>query len=279
MTKIYDRKTKQIQSIPQYGGSFLDFLYGNPFGRILLRLANSHLLSNVYGLYAHSRLSHKKIETFCRKNHIDTENTDQYKTFSDFFTREEKREIARDKNALISPADSKLLCYKISDDNLIKIKHSTYSIDDLICQDSRMYKNGYCLVFRLTIDDYHRYCFIDDGEIADQKHIKGRLHTVSSFSNKYKVFAQNDRIVNHLQTENFGRIIQIELGAMLVGRIKNHDIEMFKKGEEKGYFDFGGSTIVILADDKIKIDQDILEQSRKGIETKVNYGERIGERC
>jgi phosphatidylserine decarboxylase len=74
-------------------------------------------------------------------------------------------------------------------------------------------------------------------------------------------------------------MIQIEVGAMLVGRIKNANKTTFKKGEEKGYFDFGGSTVVLLVNKDIKIDDDILAQSAKGIETKVSYGERIGEKC
>ena len=93
------------------------------------------------------------------------------------------------------------------------------------------------------------------------------------------MFAQNDRVVNFLDLENFGAMIQIEVGALLVGRIKNHNIADFKKGEEKGFFELGGSTIILLTRKNIKIDDDILEQSAQGIETKVNYGERIGELC
>ena len=79
-----------------------------------------------------------------------------------------------------------------------------------------------------------------------------------------------------LKTRNFGTMIQIEVGALLVGKIQNHPVTEFKKGDEKGYFELGGSTIILLTQSNIAVDEDILENSRKGIETKVHYSERIG---
>ena len=279
MTRVYDRKTRKVTEVPQYGGGGLNFLYNNPFGRVILRFVSGHLCSNIYGAYNHSRLSRHSIKSFIAKNHMEIENPEQYKSFSEFFTRKEQRTVDEGRNVLISPADSKLLCYDINPDQIIKIKHTKYSVRDLIDQDCEGFEGGHCLVFRLAVDNYHRYCFADDGEMLEKKHIKGRLHTVSSFSDKYKVYIQNDREMSILQTKHFGKMIQIEVGAMLVGRIKNVDKTTFKKGEEKGYFDFGGSTVVLLVNKDIKIDDDILAQSAKGIETKVSYGERIGEKC
>ena len=69
----------------------------------------------------------------------------------------------------------------------------------------------------------------------------------------------------------------MEVGALLVGKIINYDYDKFKKGEEKGYFLPGGSTIVIIANN-IKPDKDILEYSNKGIETIVKVGEKVGEK-
>ena len=172
--------------------------------------------------------------------------------------------------------------YKIEDDLTIKVKQSMYTIEDLIQDklDLDQFKNGNCLVFRLSMDNYHRYCYVDDGKIESTKRIKGKLHTVSSISNKHKVYSQNTRVCSYINTENFGKIICIEVGALTVGKINNRDEINCKKGEEKGYFELGGSTIIILTNDKVKIDNDILEYSNQGIETKVKYGERIGKvRC
>lgn len=279
MTKVFDRETGEVSEVAQYGGAGLKFLYGNPFGRVLLRFVSGHLCSNLYAAYNRSRCSRKKIRPFAEKHHMKIGDLAQYGSFADFFTRQEARKISKTKTALISPADSKLLCYPINSRQIVKIKQTQYSIRDLVGRDFDGFEKGHCLVFRLAVDDYHRYCFVDDGEIAEQKHIKGRLHTVSSFSDQYRVFAQNDRVVNLLKTKHFGDIIQVEVGAMLVGRINNHDLRVFKKGEEKGYFDLGGSTIVLLVKDGIKIDEDVLAHSAQGIETKVSYGEKIGGIC
>ena len=168
------------------------------------------------------------------------------------------------------------MCYQIDDRELVKIKNSVYSIEDLVGEDVSGYAGGTCLVFRLAMNDYHRYCYVDSGKLIRTKHIKGCLHTVSSLSDKYRVYVQNDRIINILETNHFGEIIQIEVGALLVGRIKNRNLSRFEKGEEKGHFEMGGSTIVLLLKKGITIDEDIIKQSKNNVETIVKYGEKIG---
>lgn len=276
MTKIYNRITKQTTSVEQYGAQKLKFLYENPFGRVLLKVASGHLYSKLNASYNNSRLSKKKIVPFVEKYKMNISGVDDYNSFAEFFSRKEDRKISDNKDDLISPADAKLLCYKIDDKQLIKIKNTVYSVNDLSGFDTTEYAGGDCLVFRLAMDDYHRYCFIDSGKVLKSKHIKGRLHTVSSISDKYRVFAQNDRIASLLDTDHFGKVIQIEVGAMLVGRIVNYPKKQFRKGDEKGYFMLGGSTVVILLKKGFYIDEDIIEHSQKGIETKVKYGEKIG---
>ena len=267
----------------QYGEKRLKFLYNTCFGRLLLKFAIMPVFSKINGIYNNTRLSKRKIDKFVQKYNINLSEYEkrEYKSFNDFFTRKKvKIKIDENKTDFISPADSKLLIYKIEDELKVKIKNSTYTLPELINKNENLenYLNGYCLVFRLAMDDYHRYCFIDKGQVEEQYHIKGKLHTVSSISNKHKIYSQNSRICNYLKTENFGDIIVIEVGALLVGKIRNHNIKKFEKGQEKGYFELGGSTIVILAQNNIKIDKEIIKNSLKGIETKVKYGEKIGEK-
>lgn len=282
MKKIYNRKTNKLEDEGQYGGKYLNFLYNNAFGRILLKLIISPIFSKINGVYNKSFMSKRKVNKFIEQYKIDITQFEKenYKSFNEFFTRKKKNVVFnKEKNIFISPAESKLLVYKISDDLKIKIKQSVYTINELLNKefDAEKYKNGNCLVFRLSMDNYHRYCYIDNGKIEQIDEIKGKLHTVSSISNNHKIYSQNSRICNYIKTENFGDLIYIEIGALLVGKINNYEIETFKKGEEKGYFELGGSTIVILTQNNLKIDEDILEYSKKDIETKVEYGERIGE--
>ena len=206
----------------------------------------------------------------------------EYVSFSDFFTRKIKpgrRPFDEDPSAVISPADSKLLCYDIGNDLKFAVKGSVYTPDEIVGNniDLSSFAGGNAIVFRLSMDDYHHYCHIDSGRISGSYEIKGKLHTVSSISSKYKIYKENHRIVNVMDTDHFGRVIYIEVGALLVGRIKNNGLTVFEKGQEKGYFEQGGSTIVIFFEKgKINVDDDILEMSGNGIETKVRMGERIG---
>ena len=186
------------------------------------------------------------------------------------------------KESLISPCDSKLTVYKINGRSIFRIKNSYYRIADLLCNDfiARRYKGGYCMIFRLCVDDYHRYCYIDNGTKTENVHINGELHTVNPIAlEKYNIYKRNSREYTMLHTENFGDVVYIEVGAMLVGRIKNHHLNTHHvvKGAEKGMFEYGGSTIVLLFEkDTVSVDSDILVNSAKGYETVVRYGEKIG---
>jgi len=283
MKVICDRKTNEHIEVGQYGEKRLEFLYNTFFGRILLKIVIMPFFSKINGIYNNTTFSKRKISKFVKKYNMNLTDYEkkEYKSFNDFFTRKKVGiNIDENKSDFISPADSKLLIYKIKDELKVQIKNSTYTLSELLdCEnDLEKYLNGYCLVFRLAMDDYHRYCFVDDGQVKNQKYIKGKLHTVSSISNKHKIYSQNSRICNYLKTDNFGDIIVIEVGALLVGKIKNHNNKIFKKGQEKGYFELGGSTIVILVQNNVKIDRDIIENSLNGIETTVKYGEKIGEK-
>ena len=92
------------------------------------------------------------------------------------------------------------------------------------------------------------------------------------------VYGKNCRELTLLDTEQCGKVAYIEVGAMMVGRINNNHREKFERGEEKGYFSFGGSTIVLLyKKDCITLDGDIAENSKEETETAVLYGERVGK--
>ena len=233
-----------------------------------------------------SSLSKHKIKKFIDKNNINTYEYEykHYKSYNEFFTRkviESKRPINASKDTLISPCDSKLTAYKINDDLTLRIKDSFYSVNSLIEEDiMEEYKGGDALVFRLSTDNYHRYCYIDSGKKSKNYYINGIFHTVQPISlNHYNFYKTNSREWTILHTNNFGKVIDIDVGALGVGRIKNnHNEYEFKKGEEKGYFEFGGSTIVLLfKKNTIELDRDIIENSKDNIETIVKYGERIGK--
>lgn len=282
--KIYVRQDKSFIEDSQYGGSLLEKLYNTWYGRVLSKFILLPVFSTMATSKDRRRSSAKKIAPFAEKYGIDMNDFEdrEYSSFSDFFTRSikpGKRPFDTDPSAVISPADSKVLCYDISDDLKFYVKGSVYTPEEIVGNyvDVKKYAGGKAVVFRLSMDDYHHYCHIDSGSIAGSYEIKGKLHTVSSISSKYKIYKENHRIVNVLDTDHFGRVIYIEVGALLVGRIRNNGITKFDKGQEKGYFEQGGSTIVLFFEKgRINIDPDILEMSGNGIETKVKMGEHIG---
>ena len=266
--KIIDRKTNII--IEKESNKAVRFLYNNVIGRMLLKPLTLPVCSKAGALYMNSKFSKVLIK----------ENKKDYKSYNNYFTRYNKQEIDKNKNHFISPCDAKLTVYKLNEDSKFKIKESIYEVKDLINKDISDYHGGYVLIFRLETTDYHRYCYVDSGTKDNNTYIKGIFHTVQPISDKYKIYKRNAREYTMLHTDNFDDIIQIEVGALMVGKIKNHHQDYkFIKGEEKGYFEYGGSTIVLIVKkDIIKIDDDILENSKNDIETIVSYGEKIGKR-
>lgn len=137
------------------------------------------------------------------------------------------------------------------------------------------------MIIRLAPIDYHRFHFPVDGEISESKLIDGVYYSVSTHAIKknFRILCENKREYSILKTEKFGDIAMFEVGATMVGGIKQSykSNSYVKKGEEKGYFYFGGSTCVLVFErGKVKIDEDLLENTKKGIETKVYMGEKIG---
>ena len=262
-------------------------LYGSVLGRVLLKTLTAPVISRAAGIFMDSKASKLLIKPFIKRSGIDTSQyiMRDFRSYNDFFTRRvipEKRPVDYEPSHLISPCDSKLTVHKISKNSIFRIKGSRYRVSDLLKNDflAKRFCGGYCLIFRLEVDDYHRYCYIDNGTKTENTYIAGELHTVNPIAlERYNIYKRNCREYTVLHTENFGDVVQVEVGAMMVGRIVNNDdTASFLRGEEKGRFEFGGSTIVMLfGKDSVRIDEDILRSSAEDIETVVKYGEKIGK--
>lgn len=256
----------------------------------MLPLLSAKWVSDAAGSFMDSRLSTPFIPGFIKSNGIDMTEypTEDYKSFNQFFTRQilaEKRpgRFSSSAEELISPADSRLTVYPITEDLTFRIKYGTYSAASLVGDEALAgdYAGGHLMVFRLSVDDFHRYCFFDSGSMGDTRRIEGKYYTVQPIAlRSHDYFKENVREVTVLHTDNFGKALCIEIGATFVGRIVNRKgISRFARGEEKGMFEFGGSTVVLLLKkDAAVIDSDILENSAKGAETRVRIGEVIGRK-
>jgi len=265
----------------------LEILYGTAAGRLLLKPLTLPVVSKVAGAFLSTSLSCVLIEPFIRKNSIDMTQYEpvKYKSYNDFFTRKIKaklRLVDAEPTHFISPCDSKLTVLPITQDSRFTLKYTTYTVASLLKNEklAKEYVGGYAMIFRLTVDDYHRYCYVADGIKEDNVFIPGVLHTVNPLANDYfPIYKENSREYSILHTKEFGDIVMMEVGALLVGKIVNHHGKYrVLRGQEKGYFEFGGSTVVLLVKkDTVQMDADILENSVQNIETVVKFGEKIGE--
>jgi phosphatidylserine decarboxylase len=264
----------------------LRFLYRTVPGRLLLKLLTRPGLSKACGAFLDSPLSKPLIKPFVRRSGIDLTDylPETYACFNDCFTRRicpELRPVDTDPAALIAPCDGLLSVYPIENDTIIPAKMSRYTLSRLLNSpaDAQRFQNGYCLVFRLGVDNYHRYCFVDNATVGKTRTIPGRLYTVRPVAlEQIPVFSENTRAVTLLETENFGTIAQIEVGALLVGKIQNHPHDgTARRGQEKGLFLYGGSTVILLLEKgRATLPPEFIQATAQGKEIPVQYGQRLG---
>ncbi len=264
----------------------LTFLYKTVCGRLFLKLLSTRAVSKLSGVFLDSRLSSFLINSFARKNNIvlDDYELEGIKSFNEFFRRKikaGKRVFDTEPEHLCAPCDGLLSVWNIQKDTVIPVKQSVYTVERLL-QDAQLaseYEDGLCLVFRLCVNHYHRYAYVDSGKKGVNIFIPGVLHTVRPIAlETLPVFTENCREYTVIENPVFGKLVQMEVGAMLVGRIVNLEGEgTAVRGKEKGFFEYGGSTIIVLLKkDSAKIKDEILSNSIAGIETPVKMGEQIG---
>ncbi len=265
----------------------LMFLYKNRIGRLLLRPLISKPVSDLCGKLLDSRMSKVLIGPFVKKNDIRISDSqmDHIHSFNDFFCRRMKdglRPVSKTGSDLSAPCDGLLSGYEIREDTVLSVKQSEYSIHRLL-RDRKLaagFQGGYALVFRLCVNHFHRYMYFDSGWKYQDRIIDGVYHTVRPLAlEEFPVYVENSRQYSVIDTDNFGRAVQMEVGAMLVGRIVNEHPSAGRvlRGEEKGHFEYGGSTIILLlSKDKADLRQDILDHINKNVEIPVMMGEVIG---
>lgn len=267
---------------------FLKWMYGHMAGRMMLRPLVSPTVSKLGGKVLSSGLSRVLIGPFIRANHIQMEEYERgpFRSYNDFFQRRlvpGARITDMRPERLVSPCDGRLTVSEISDRCVFQVKHTRYTVESLLRNRrvAKEFAGGNLWVFRLCVDDYHRYIYVDHGAESSAFRVPGVFHTVNPVANEmFPIYKENTREYSLLRTSNFGTILQMEVGALLVGKIENHRHGgSVKRGQEKGAFAFGGSTIILMTQKGIVVpDRDILKNSRHGIETKVQLGEGIGSR-
>lgn len=297
IVKYFNRYSNSIEIEKVMGGEAMKKIYGTWWGRIIeWILTSNNLFSNIVGEYYKSKFSKKKIKPFISDFNINTKDFrygsirtkefhDSFKTFDEFFTRDlvtSARTFSVEKKLMPAFAEGRYFATESIHDILkFPVKGSFLRVKDLIpSEESIWFEQGPMLIARLCPTDYHRYHYPDDGTTYKSYQRFGRYHSVNPIALKYKpeCFIKNERRVSILHTNNFGYLAFIEVGALFVGAIDqvHNENEPFKRGDLKGMFHFGGSTVIVIGEkDRWTPSSDLLEQSYQGLETFVKLGDTV----
>lgn len=285
----WDRYKSQIMEDKVYADQFILWCYENPLGRYFLEFIFSKKpINNLYGKYKSSKLSAKQIKIDIAEYEIDMELFKKVplESYSDFFLREFKdniRPFPTSPSEFGAPGEGRYLGFAaIKKDHRYPVKGHFLNSQELLGGHklSNIFEKGPILICRLCPVDYHHFHYPDNGDIIARFNIHGDYHSVNvhALRNKGDIFIKNEREVTIIQTENFGRIAYIEVGAMCVGKIKQNRPEatICTKGEQKGHFEFGGSTLIILGEpSKWTPSLDILKHSDENRESFIKLGDCV----
>jgi phosphatidylserine decarboxylase len=264
-------------------------LYNNPLGKAALHiLFKRKLISSVVGMYMDSGLSRKRIQEFIDEHELDMtpytrQKATDFRSFNDFFYRKIRPEARPIEKGVVSPSDGKVLVFQeIEDYKEFFVKGKPFTLKAYFKDQAltEKYKGGSMFIVRLAPTDYHRFHFPATGSASPSELINGFLYSVSPLALKgsLELFCENKRTLCTLATEEYGDILISDVGATMVGSIVQtyKDNTPVNAGEEKGYFAFGGSTLVLFFEKgKIQFSQDLLENTKNGMETAVKMGETI----
>jgi phosphatidylserine decarboxylase len=295
--KYFNRMTGQMEIEKVYGDKFIKFLYTSVAGQTVGSLVTNKYFSKIYGAFQDMPSSHKKVRPFIEQFNIQMDDyepgtrpaldpRDSYRNFNEFFIRRfklGKRSFVTGPNRMPAFAEARYVgLEQISEKEKYPVKGHFLRAKDIIANEqvSKIFEGGPLLIARLCPVDYHRYHYPDNGKVLDNFRVPGAYDSVNPFALKYKnqIFINNERHVSILQTENFGRLAYVEVGAICVGKIiQSHRWNKpFMRGEEKGYFLFGGSTVVLLGEKGAwKPSKDIITNTEKGIETYLHLGAEV----
>ncbi len=285
--KYVERYTGETKTEKVEGEKWLVWLYNNPVGELSLQtLVKRKFVSDIYGRMMDAPRSAKKVPAFVKKYDIDLRITQKqhFDSFNDFFVRKLKpdaREINPDPEVVVSPDDGKILVFEDIGNQDFFVKGHRFNIYSFLSDSSlaEKYLDGSLMIIRLAPPDYHRFHFPVNGSISALTKVRGDYFSVSPIALRkiMEVFCLNKREYVEISTRNFGEVIMAEVGATMVGTIiQTYNDSVAVKGEEKGYFKFGGSTVILIFENgKIRIDEDLVINSRKKLETTVILGERI----
>lgn len=295
--QFYNRYSAKKEIEKVYGDSMVKLVYENPLGKVISPFFVNKTVSQIYGLMQSQMVTQLKVPKFVKNFNIDLDEYEagsvdikdkklSYKNFNEFFIRKflpGKRPFLSADNRMPAFSEARYFGHESMNDEVeLPVKGVYLRPNDLLGNEryENVFKGGPFLIARLCPVDYHRYHYPDQGKTIDSYSVHGEYHSVNPMALKAKqdIFIQNERRVSILETKNFGKLAYIEVGAICVGKIvQSFDEEKeFKRGDEKGYFLFGGSTVIVLGERGMwKPSHDIISNTQEGLETYIHLGDEV----
>jgi len=290
--RYFNRHTGTLETEQVYGEGFLRWSYGNPLGAISLEsFVKRPFFSKWYGQRMSTPASASRVAPFIAKYQLDpadfADSPDSYRSFNEFFYRKLKpsaRPIDGDESSVVFPADGRHLGFqRASDISGVFVKGQKFDLPKLLGDPAlaARYADGSLVLSRLCPVDYHRFHFPSSGTPGPVRMIEGPLYSVNPIALRQKLsyLWTNKRTITQLETERFGTVLLLEIGATCVGTILQTFVPgtSVEKGAEKGYFAFGGSsTLTLFPPGKVQLEADLLENSARQTELYARIGSRMG---
>jgi len=291
--RFIDRRDGEVKTEAIYGERPLRWVYGNPIGRLAQWLfIRRWFVSAWYGRRMDTVKSSLRIRPFIERYGLDesefAEPIDEYNTFNEFFYRKLKpsaRPVDAAAGSVVFPADGRHLAFAdISVEIGFFVKGQSFDLAQFLGDEdlAKRYDGGSMLISRLCPVDYHRFHFPCAGEVGIPRFINGWLYSVNPIAlvTRPSVFWENKRVATLIESPALGQVQFVEIGATMVGAIRQTYMpgEVVAKGDEKGYFAFGGSSVAVLFEKgRVEFDADLLENTANGLETYARVGESMAQ--
>jgi phosphatidylserine decarboxylase len=288
----FDRRDGCLKREAVYARRFLDWSYNSLAGRWAMdTLFNRRWFSRLYGWLQRQGWSRRSIKPFIRRFRIDltelTKPVERYSSFAEFFSREidlAKRPKPSRPGVCLAPAEGKALAYpEVETGTTFRIKGNLFNLKGFVGSQelADQFAGASMVIIRLSLADYHHFHFPDSGVPARSLEISGKYHAGGSYSRRWLVpfYTENKRLITPFLSDHFGPLLLAEVGALTVGSIQQRfrPGQRVLSGERKGFFEIGGSTVVILFEkDRIELDPDLRTNTSRGIETSVRVRDSIG---
>ena len=290
--EFFNRHSGEVETESVYGEGFLRWAYGNPLGRLTVALAVKRLwFSRWYGWRMDRPASREKVAPFVRDYGVDVAefaaDVDSFGSFNEFFYRSLKpsaRPIASGESVVTFPADGRHLAVAdVSTADSFYIKGQRFDLAKFLgsARLAAEFEGGSMLISRLCPVDYHRFHFPVAGRSGAARTLEGSLRSVSPLAlrRKLSILWENRRMITEVESDGFGKMIVMEVGATCVGGMHQtyQPESQVEKGASKGYFSFGGSCVTtIYQPGAIRFDNDLLAQAALGREVYAKMGEQCG---